>query len=299
MSITIDKEFKSLIPPLSADEYAQLEKNILKDGIRDPLVIWAQPDGNDILIDGHNRWNISAKHGGIPFQTVEKKFADKEEAKAWIILNQFGRRNLSAYDRSVLALKLKPLIAEKQRQKQIKGGKEKVQQKSVEPTTTQKELARVAGVSHDTIHKVETIQNSGNDAIKEKVRSGEISINEGYKTVKGIPENKSPAKSKKEFINCLKQEHEEFQAKKEDGIVSFADIQQDRDNRETIAFDLWTRLMRMGERIEQIEIEQKQGEINLSEMAKTLPEADVKKLENYIHRLRSSLNGILVEVIDG
>ena len=34
-----------------------------------------------------------------------------DDAIIWIIKNQFGRRNLSVYDRSILALKLKPVIA--------------------------------------------------------------------------------------------------------------------------------------------------------------------------------------------
>ena len=48
--IQIDPEFKALIPPLSADESAQLEANLVADGCRDPLVVWG-----DTLIDGHNR----------------------------------------------------------------------------------------------------------------------------------------------------------------------------------------------------------------------------------------------------
>ena len=42
MSITIDKEFESLIPPLSAEEFQQLEENCLRDGIRDALIVWEQ-----------------------------------------------------------------------------------------------------------------------------------------------------------------------------------------------------------------------------------------------------------------
>lgn len=45
--ITIDKEFKDLIPPLTAEEYAQLEENCVREGIRDPLTIWETPSGND------------------------------------------------------------------------------------------------------------------------------------------------------------------------------------------------------------------------------------------------------------
>lgn len=56
-----------------------------------------------------------------------------------------GREKLSAYDRSVLALKLKPIIAEKAKEQQIR---KSVSQKSVEqkPIDTQKEVAKVAGV---------------------------------------------------------------------------------------------------------------------------------------------------------
>ncbi len=35
--VTIDPEFQSLIPPLSAEERAQLETNLVADGCRDPL----------------------------------------------------------------------------------------------------------------------------------------------------------------------------------------------------------------------------------------------------------------------
>lgn len=39
-NILIDSEFQAIIPPLSAEERAQLEANLLADGCRDPLVVW-------------------------------------------------------------------------------------------------------------------------------------------------------------------------------------------------------------------------------------------------------------------
>ena len=105
MSIIIDEEFKNLIPPLSPDEYAQLEENCVKDGIRDALIVWETPNGSKVLVDGHNRFQIAARHG-LHWNEKAMEFASRDEARAWIIRNQFGRRNLSAYDRSVLALKL-------------------------------------------------------------------------------------------------------------------------------------------------------------------------------------------------
>ncbi len=46
--LDMEIKFKHIIPPLTVDERAQLEQNILRDGIREPLVVWG-----DILIDGH------------------------------------------------------------------------------------------------------------------------------------------------------------------------------------------------------------------------------------------------------
>lgn len=87
--IKIDPEFKALIPPLGPDELRQLEENILRDGCRDPLVIW-----RETLIDGHNRFEICQRNK-IPFETVEMEFAGRDAVMDWMDANQLGRRNLN------------------------------------------------------------------------------------------------------------------------------------------------------------------------------------------------------------
>jgi N6-adenosine-specific RNA methylase IME4 len=141
------------------------------------LVVW-----NDTLIDGHNRYEIATKHG-LEYETQNMDFVSRDEAIRWIILNQFGRRNLSAYDRSILALRLKPIIAEKAKEKQG----QRVDLTSVTNVTnvdTKKELAKVAGVSHNTIARVEKIQQHATPEIKEAVKSGEMSINQAYQATR-------------------------------------------------------------------------------------------------------------------
>jgi len=90
-NITIDAEFKALIPPLSVEERQQLEANLLAEGCRDPIVVWG---GQGILLDGHNRLEICQKHS-IHYETNELFLPDRDAARRWIINNQFGRRNLS------------------------------------------------------------------------------------------------------------------------------------------------------------------------------------------------------------
>ena len=69
-------------------------------------------------------------------------------------------------------MELEPLIAAKAREKQREEGKT-LKQKSAEVIETREELAKFAGVSHDTIHKVEVIEKEAPEEVKE---SSEIPI---------------------------------------------------------------------------------------------------------------------------
>ena len=95
-SIQIDPEFKKLVPPLTAEEYTQLEKNILQDGCREPISIW-----ENLILDGHNRFEICRKHG-LNYQTRTIVLHGRDEAIAWICSNQMGRRNLTEEQRHYL-----------------------------------------------------------------------------------------------------------------------------------------------------------------------------------------------------
>ena len=89
--LRVDPEFRSLCPPLSPDEKAQLEGSLQTHGCRDALVVWK---GHDLLLDGHNRHELCTKHD-ITYKTVELEFPDREASKQWIVANQLSRRNLT------------------------------------------------------------------------------------------------------------------------------------------------------------------------------------------------------------
>ena len=181
MELIVEQEFKELIPPLSSDEYSGLEKSLLVEGCRDALVTW-----NGVIIDGHNRYEICKEHG-LEFRTIEKDFTDKDAAKVWIIENQFSRRNLPLYVRGELMLKLKPLIAAKAKENQLRTSENRVCQNSdKQAIDTKKELSKLAGVSHDTISRIEKIAKKAPEEVKAKLRTGEMSVNEAYKKVKQV-----------------------------------------------------------------------------------------------------------------
>jgi hypothetical protein len=187
--IKIETEFKNLLPPLTEEQKTELEKDIAKNGCLTPLVVW-----NNILIDGHHRYDICSKNG-IPFDLTEMEFKDKLEAMEWIWSNQKNRRNLNKYELAQIALKFKPVIEAKAKKNQGKRNDltsvrslTNVEKENIKPIDTKKELAKIAGVSHDTIHKVEVIEEQAPEDIKrlnaskkkvtlrKQVLSGQLSI---------------------------------------------------------------------------------------------------------------------------
>jgi N6-adenosine-specific RNA methylase IME4 len=192
MELKIDNDLKNKIPHLTPDEYKQLEESILSEGCRDSLLTW-----NNILIDGHNRYEICTKHG-IKFDTTELSFDSRNDAIIWMLKNQLGRRNLSIPDKLDLSLELEPLLKKKANENKILSGKLYGENHPKEPeilhisakplskVDTREELAKLAGVSHDTVAKYKTIKEKAPIELQQKVKSGEVSINQAHNAVKMV-----------------------------------------------------------------------------------------------------------------
>lgn len=187
MELMIDPEFKALIRRLSHEEYRGLEESILEEGCRDPLVVW----GNT-LVDGHHRYEICTVHD-IPFNTVQREFASRSDAKIWIAKNQFAKLNLSNWDRCMLGLSLEDAFREKAKEQHSL--KHTVQYKenamvqnsaplsefnTVQVNKTREEVAKIAGVSHDTIAKAKVIQKKATPEQITRLENREVSITAIY-----------------------------------------------------------------------------------------------------------------------
>lgn len=196
MKFTINEELKRLIPPLANEEYKQLEENILKDGIRDALVLGEYLDEDEVilvLVDGHNRHEIAQKHN-LPFETKTLQFDSFFDVQEFMIKLQFGRRNLNNYQRSTLALKLESVFSEKAKQNLVvsgelfgKGYESKGSVKSRNPITpidTIVELSKIANVGEQTISRVKKIEEKASQELKEQLQKGEVSINQAYQEIK-------------------------------------------------------------------------------------------------------------------
>ncbi len=189
INLKIDPEFQNQIPPLTDDEYKQLEENILKEGkLLSPLIVW-----NNTLVDGHNRYAILQKHPEIYFSTMPLRFENREEAITWICRNQLGRRNLSPEQKRYLLGK--QYEAEKKAAKIFRGN--------------QYTLAKKSGGTHDDNH------HSGKktcDRIAEENGVSRASVLRASHYTRGIDiaDNLSPGIKQKVFSGEVKFTNEEM-----------------------------------------------------------------------------------------
>lgn len=175
--LNVNEELKNLIPPLSDEEREQLTENLLTEGIRDAIVIGVV-DGEKYIVDGHNRYEIATEYD-LEYETKEIEFPSFESMKDWMIKNQLGRRNINSYMRTELALLLKPKFVAQA--KENIANREAVGGKSID---TREEIAKLAGVGTNTVDRVEEIQKKADEETIQKVRDGEISINEAFRATR-------------------------------------------------------------------------------------------------------------------
>jgi len=209
MNITVLDELRAYIDPLTPDEHDALERSILAEGCRDALVLWG-----DILVDGHNRYGICSKHG-LPFQTVQNtRFQSMEDVHLWMIDQHLGRRSVSDFQRGVLALRKKEILAA--RPKPLPAPLPPVSEGEVvvpppEPRLASREaIAKAARISSATVAQIEKIQKAAAPELVEAVKTGTVSISAAA-TIAALPAEEQQAAvagGKKELREAAKRVRE-------------------------------------------------------------------------------------------
>lgn len=180
MDIVVNEALKAYIDPLTDEEYASLERSILAEGCRDALVLWG-----DVLVDGHNRYGICKKHG-LPFQTSQSTlFRSMDDVHLWMIEQHLGRRSVSDFQRGVLALRKREILAARRAQTQSSTKPEAKDYGDAGPVPTpalvslpnREELAKTARLSSNQVGLIEKIQKQAAPELVAAVKSGAISIN--------------------------------------------------------------------------------------------------------------------------
>ncbi|MBI3382281.1 MAG: plasmid replication/partition related protein [Aquabacterium sp.] len=220
MNIQVLEELRVYIDPLTPEEHDALERSILAEGCRDALVLWG-----DVLVDGHNRYGICQKHG-VPFNTIQNPtFKSMDDVHLWMIDQHLGRRSVSDFQRGVLALRKKDILASRvQQPPQTEPAPADAAHvnpadqtespataaKPVEPLNSREAIAKAARISATTVSQIEKIQKTAAPELVAAVKAGEISINAAA-IVASLPVEEQVAAAaggKKELRQAAKQVRE-------------------------------------------------------------------------------------------
>lgn len=188
ISLTILSEIHDFIIPLTADETLHLERSLIKEGCRDPLVTWKRSKQELVIVDGHNRFRICQKHN-IPFSFTELVFKDVDCVKLWMIENQIGRRNLTQ-DQLCYYRGLKYLFLRKK-----KGGFGNIKAKGSPKNSTALCLSKEFNVSESTIKRdakfaeILNVVGKADPKLKTKILTGMVKLKRSE--VNGLAESKN------------------------------------------------------------------------------------------------------------
>lgn len=187
-------KFKDITRPLTEEEKKGLEKQIVKWGLREPLVYW-----RGFLVDGHHRYEICNRLN-IPYKALEYDFPDESHVLEFIHENQIDKRNVTAYERgehAIAAYKIREEREAKERQgwknsQNLSTSEYKDSVNHLVANLGQREesqetegrveriLAKRAGVSHGTMHKITNIVDFAEEADKQALREGKASVHGIY-----------------------------------------------------------------------------------------------------------------------
>ncbi|MGB8065880.1 MAG: ParB N-terminal domain-containing protein [Candidatus Sulfotelmatobacter sp.] len=185
MSLRINPELQAVVAPLTTEEYAQLRDNIQRDGLLEPITLWAEESGT--IVDGHNRHAI-CQELGIGFKTKAISLPNIEAVKLWILEHQVGRRNLTDDQRAIIWNDIREQRAAVSRAAAVvkaRNAKAGTVDDNVSPTKPRTLTAVVAEskIPERMLRKAQKLKKTNPD-LYERVRSGTVTLREASKPKK-------------------------------------------------------------------------------------------------------------------
>lgn len=164
----------------------------------------------------------------------------------------------------------------------------------------QSQLAEI-GIKQDTAERFERLAKHPQEVqeAKETARQeGRIVTRQDVFNTIRTKKNKTPAQAKKEFIESVKKEHENFESQKGSRTVEFSSIKEDKENKRILATDMWLKCMKIGAGIDNMTIDSHSGEVDLKLMADNLAEEKMQTLREAFNRWLFELPKIYKEIFN-
>ncbi len=211
-------ELKSYLPMMEPSLFKQLEKDIKKNGLNDPILYFKTPAGENLVIEGHTRLEACIKQQIKKFPTKEIKanFERIDDIRFWMVQHQVQRRNLSLLEKVKLSFAHKDIIEKKAKENQSNAGKKN---KVNAPLDTNDEIAKISGVGRASVVRYGAILEKASNAILNQLDNGSLSIYSAYKLVKDKTPKPIVIKQPKQTLPLVFNNFEECEQALESGFI--------------------------------------------------------------------------------
>ncbi|CAN5455778.1 hypothetical protein BH18THE2_BH18THE2_21010 [soil metagenome] len=183
-NLSVNKEYQDLLPALDERAYQSLKQSIKAHGQHLPIIVNSQ----GVILDGHHRFK-ACRELGIEPKILVRDFEDKSQEFLFVIDSNLERRHMTDFQKATLALKKKPIleeIARKNTAANLSTGVKVSSSKCLElgGKGVNQKIGESAGISHETVRKVEIILQSKDNDLKEKASKGQFTINQAFDKIK-------------------------------------------------------------------------------------------------------------------
>lgn len=200
--LKINPRFEKFSPKKKQDEIVKLRKSLKERGyIGSPILTW-----HGYIVDGHNRYYMCKELGiKINDDNIEEidlgDNAEEIDAMDWMLTHQLSSKNLSIGEKLAMTEEFQKEVALENEKKKLSTLKQNTSNRSLQlertennkienqnnkkrDTWTDSQIAKKAGVGVGSVARYNRVMNSDDDNLKEKVKSGEVTVNKAYEEVR-------------------------------------------------------------------------------------------------------------------
>lgn len=198
--LKINPRFEKFSPKKKDDEIEKLRVSLKEKGyIGSPILTW-----HGFIVDGHNRYKMCQELGiKIDLEkNVEEielgNFAEEIDAMEWMLTHQLSSKNLSVGEKLAMTEEFKEEVRlenERRKSQSVSESNKKRNSNTLQlecnetikthsETWTDDQIAKKAGVGTGSVARYNKVMNSNDEDLKEKVKTGQVTVNKAYEEVR-------------------------------------------------------------------------------------------------------------------
>lgn len=179
------------IPNIEGGDWTAFIADVRARGVKEPIRVSLRT-GSPVIVDGHQRVRAAREVGYQTLEAITEQFADEGEEITFSAGAARFRRHLTDRQRGEIARAYREFFKSQADENLKQGGRPKkglqnfakVSTPKVEPVNVAQKAAELVGTSREQLRKIDAIETSGLEPVKEAWGQEKISTHAAHKIIK-------------------------------------------------------------------------------------------------------------------